>query len=204
MSSASFRPPVGTPVSFRWRKWDGSPHWVHESVYLGSDEWGDWVGQQDGWRSARPGRDVVADGPNVTLVPPGGAYACTINGTHPRIRIYIDIAWDVRWSETEAEPDPTIPGRDLRVLPDGGRPVPAYAIEGIDMDLDVVRALDERGLYIDDRDEWDEHRVRYGYPRDIVVRLEDLALELERRVGAAQPPFDDATAERWLARLASL
>jgi len=175
------RPPAGTPVTFRWRKWDGAPHWVHESVYLGSDEWGDWVGQKDGWRSVRPGRDVVAEGPNVTLVPPGGAYACTINQTHPRIRIYIDIAWDVRWSEAE---------RDV--------------IEGIDMDLDVVRALDERGLYIDDRDEWDEHRVHYGYPADIVTALEQLAVDLERRVGAFEAPFDDATAAHWFARLAAL
>jgi hypothetical protein len=175
------RPLAGTSVTFRWRKWDGAPHWVHENVYLGGDEWGDWVGQKDGWRSVRPGRDVVAEGPNVTLVPPGGAYACTINQTHPRIRIYIDLAWDVRWSETESD-----------------------VIEGIDMDLDVVRALDERGLYIDDRDEWDEHRLRYGYPADIVTLLEQLAVDLERRVGAFEAPFDDATAERWFARLAAL
>ncbi len=180
-ASSPVRPAIGAPVTFRWRKWDGAPHWVHECVYLGRDEWGDWVGQRDGWRSVRPGRDVVAEGANVTLVPPSGEYACTINESHPRIRIYIDLAWDVRWSDT---------------APD--------EIEGIDMDLDVVRALDERGLYIDDRDEWDEHRVHYGYPAPIVTRLEDLAVDLERRVGAFEAPFDDATAARWLARLAAL
>jgi hypothetical protein len=168
-------------VTFRWRKWDGAVHWVHECVYLGSDEWGDWVGQRAGWRSERPGREIIVAGPNVTLVPPSGLYACTINATHPRVRVYIDMAWDVRWSET---------ARDELV--------------GIDMDLDVVRALDERGLFIDDRDEWDEHRVRYGYPLDVVARLEALAVDLERRVGAFEAPFDDATAERWLARLAAV
>lgn len=168
-------------MTFRWRKWDGGVHWVHECVYLGSDEWGDWVGQRDGWRSVRPGRDVRAKGDNVTLVPPGGAYACTVNAEHPETRIYIDIAWDVRWSETEAD-----------------------VIEGVDMDLDVVKAHGERGVYIDDRDEWEEHLVHYGYPRDIVVRLEDLTLELERQVTAGRAPFDDATADRWLDRLAAL
>lgn len=168
-------------MTFRWRKWDGAPHWVHDSVYLGNDEWGDWVGQQSGWRSVRPGRDLVAEGPNVTLVPAAGTYACTINATHPRVRVYIDLAWDVRWSATDAD-----------------------VIEGIDMDLDVVRALDERGLYIDDRDEWEERLVQYGYPRDVVTHLEGLALDLERRVGAFEAPFDDVTAERWFARLAAL
>ena len=40
------RPPVGSRILFRWRKWDGSEHWVHDCVFLGSDRWGDWVGQR--------------------------------------------------------------------------------------------------------------------------------------------------------------
>lgn len=173
------RPAPGTRLEFRWRKWDGGPHWVHDCVYLGSDEWGDWFGQPAGWRSHRPGREVIASGPNVTLLPPSGDYALTVNTTPPaRYRIYIDLAWDARW--------------------DAGGPT------GIDMDLDVVRAVDERGIWIDDRDEWDEHRVAYGYPLDIVARLEELALDLERRVTASVAPFDDATADAWLVRLAEL
>ncbi len=138
------RPAPGTPLVFRWRKWGGGPHWEHECVYLGSDVHGDWVGQRDGWRSARPGVDTVSDGDNVTLIPPSGEYAATLNATHPRIAIYIDVAWDLRW---DAAADPA------------GIPSPT----GIDMDLDVVRARDGRGIWIDDRDEWDEHRVQYGY-----------------------------------------
>jgi len=179
------RPAPGTPLVFRWRKWDGSPHWEHDSVYLGRDEHGDWVGQRGGWRSARPGRDTVSDGDNVTLVPPGGEFAATLNATHPHIAIYIDIAWDVRW-DAGAHPD--------------GIPSPV----GIDMDLDVVRARDGRGIWIDDRDEWDEHRVQYGYPLDIVDRLERVATDLEAEVRAEHPPYDGATAARWLGVLAAL
>lgn len=169
------RPAPGAPLVFRWRKWDGSPHWEHDGVFLGSDRWGDWVGQRGGWRSARPGVEGVAESDNVTLIPPSGEWAATFNATHPRIAIYIDIAWDLRW--------------------DDGAPV------GSDMDLDVVRARDGRGIFIDDRDEWDEHRVRYGYPLEIVARLEDVALDLEREVTSEQAPFDGATAAHWLSEL---
>ncbi len=177
-SDSPSRPAPGTRVEFTWRKWDGSPHWVHECVYLGSDRWGDWFGQQVGWRSARPGREVIAQAPNVTLVPASGEYAFTHNAPPARTSVYIDLAWDAGWS-------------------DAGAPV------GIDMDLDVVQHA-ERGLYIDDRDEWDEHRVAFGYPADIVERLEARAVELERAVGAAEAPFDGPTADGWLRVLADL
>lgn len=175
--SAARRPDPGSPVRFRWRKWDGGVHWEHDCLYLGSDRWGDWVGQPAGWRSERPGRLVVAQHPNVTLIPPSGDYAFTRNADPSRTRIYIDLAWDVGWTDGE----PT----------------------GIDMDLDVVSHT-ERGLYIDDRDEWDEHRVHYGYPLDLVDRLEALAVDLERRVGAGASPFDAETSAAWLARLAEV
>jgi hypothetical protein len=177
-SRPAARPQPGAPLQFRWRKWDGGAHWVNDCVYLGSDRWGDWVGQPDGWRNVRPGLEFLADGPNVTLLPPSGDYAMTVHGSPRRVRIYIDIAWDVHWENREPQ--------------------------GIDMDLDVVKAIDERGLFIDDRDEWDEHRVAYGYPLDVVAKLEALAVDLERRVAGAEPPFDDATPETWLVRLAGL
>lgn len=178
MTDAIARPGPGTPLVFRWTKWDGSPHWEHECIFLGSDRWGDWVGQRSGWRSARPGREVIAETANVTLIPPVGEYAATFNAAPASYATYIDLAWDVRW--------------------DAGTPV------GIDMDLDVIRARDGRGIWIDDRDEWDEHRVAYGYPLDIVARLEDAALELEREVTVEEAPFDGATAAHWLAALERL
>lgn len=171
------RPAVGTRLLFRWRKWDGGEHWVHECVYLGSDEWGDWFGQQPGWDSSRPGRVVVPQHPNVTLAPPSGDFAYTRNAAPARTPVYIDIAWDLRW--------------------EGGEPT------GIDMDLDVVERVDT-GIYIDDRDEWDEHRVAYGYPLDLVERLEALAIDLEKRVRAREAPFDEATAAAWFERLNAL
>ncbi|MFJ4166547.1 hypothetical protein ACIPY5_13420 [Microbacterium sp. NPDC089698] len=192
------RLPFGTEIVFQWRKWDGSPHWRHECVYLGADEWGDWVGQPGGWGSARPGRTFTAHGPNVTLVAPSGDYALTVNRDHPEgMRIYIDLAWDLRAAKPADEP-----AADVARLPQSeGVPV---LFTGIDMDLDVVRIEGERGTWIDDEDEWDEHRVQYGYPAEVQRHLEALAADLEQRVRAQLPPFDDATADEWLDRLETL
>lgn len=172
------RPAPGTRLQFRWRKWDGSPHWEQDSIYLGTDEWGDWFGQQIGWRSVRPGREFVCREPNVTLVPPTGDWAFTHNAHPHPVAVYIDLAWDIRFD-------------------DEGRP------GGIDMDLDVVRRTDGRGTWIDDRDEWDEHRVRFGYPADVVAHLEATAVDLERRVLVGEAPFSDAVTGPWLRRLAA-
>lgn len=174
----------------QWRKWDGATHWRHECVYLGSDEWGDWLGQPVGWHSARPGAAMDAECLNVTLIPPSGDYAVTFNRDHPRdLRVYIDVAWDVHWgapagaTEPQAEP---------------------WLITGIDMDLDVVRRNNEQGTYVDDRDEWEAHQVKYGYPEDVIEQLEELTAELDEAVREQYAPFDDATGDVWLDRLAEL
>ncbi|HCS61982.1 MAG TPA: hypothetical protein DIW46_11435 [Microbacterium sp.] len=185
-------------MTFQWRKWDGSPHWKHECVYLGADEWGDWIGQPVGWRSERPGVRFDASTPSnvtlipainhigqrrkVTLLPHAGDYALRVNRDHPsKMRVYIDLGWDIRWSED----DPLL-------------------VTGIDMDLDVIRIESERGTWVDDRDEWAEHSIRYGYPADVMTHLEALALDLETRVRAQSPPFDDAVPDFWLDMMAAL
>ena len=104
-----------------------------------------------------------------------------MNRDHPKgMRVYIDLGWDVRWSD-----DPLL-------------------ATGIDMDLDVVRVEGERGTWVDDRDEWEEHSAHFGYPADVMTHLEGLALDLEERVRAQVAPFDDATADVWLDRLEAL
>lgn len=179
----------------QWRKWDGSPHWTNEEIYLGADQWGDWLGQPSGWRSARPGREFLAISPDVTLIPRsdaehGADYAVTVHRRHPKgMRIYIDLGWNLRWEDA----------RDLD--PVSGMPILAT---GIDMDLDVVRVEGERGTWVDDRDEWAEHSISYGYPGAVITQLEALALDLEQRVRAQVAPFDDATADAWLDRLDAL
>ena len=53
-------------------------------------------------------------------------------------------------------------------------------------------------VWVDDEDEFADHRVRFGYPAEVVdhavTTCEDVRRAVERREG----PFDDATAGRWL------
>ena len=55
-----------------------------------------------------------------------------------------------------------------------------------------------RRVWVDDEDEFADHRVRFGYPAEVVdhavTTCEDVRRAVERREG----PFDDATAGRWL------
>lgn len=166
----------GARLDFRWRKWDGSPHWEHDLLYLGADAWGDWFGQPAGWRSHRPGRDMTAETANVILLPADSTHwVATMNAPPHPTSVYIDIAWDAH----------------------ARGPLPT----AIDMDLDVLRCVDERGTFIDDEDEWAEHRERFGYPAEVVDLLEHVTAELERTVRAERAPFDAATRDRWLAVL---
>ena len=180
------RPEPGTEMIFQWRKWNGAPHWRHECIYLGADEWGDWLGQPSGWHSERPGAASDAPCPNVTLVPSSRDFDLTVNRDHPHaMRIYINLGWEVRWS------DPLL-------------------VTGIDMDLDVIRIEREQQrimkvrTWVDDHDDWTKHSAEFGYPPEIMKHLETLALDLEARVRARVAPFNDAVPDVWLDRLKEL
>lgn len=170
----------GTPVTLRWRKWDGSPHWVEPLVSLGADDAGSWFGQRPGIVSARPGRSFTADVASVRLVPsrPGPAdWIATFHAPnhHDRLLVYVDLAHEIRFDQSAAE------------------------LSAVDMDLDVIRADDERGTWIDDIDEFAEHRALFGYPKTVVAAVESASAELLDAVRSSRSPFDRAAS--WLARL---
>ena len=184
------RPAAGAACGFRWRKWDGGAHWVNDEIYLGSDRWGDWLGQPAGWRNTRPGRAFAAERDSVTLVPPSGDFAYAQRHPHPLACTSTSHGMcdgmpafrpGSTWTSTSS------------VASRRNRTSTARA-------CCAARATSTSRA----RDEWDEHRVAYDYPPHLVERLESVAVELEGRVRSAEAPFDDATAAHWLARLAAL
>ena len=68
-----------------------------------------------------------------------------------------------------------------------------------DLDLDVIRFVDGR-VEVVDRDEFELHQRRYGYPEDLVAEAERATATAYERVVARMPPFDGFAARAWIER----
>lgn len=160
----------GQLVVARNRKWNGKAHWVVPGTYLGEDIHGWWIFQATNQFCSRPGAAFYAESDAVLLIPRSGDWVATFyDDAHPNgVRVYVDLAVAHEWSTIR-------PG------------VTEFHV--IDMDLDVVRTTD-RGVYIDDEDEFAEHRLAMNYPAYLVESLQSAADHLYQAVKAQQAPFD--------------
>ncbi|QIG41579.1 DUF402 domain-containing protein [Nocardioides anomalus] len=174
-------PQRGDAVRVAMTKWGDQPHWEMDAVYLGATHAGDWIGFPEGTHMSRPGREFTTTNHQVGLVPAAGtavgqAWLATFHGPGGDVWTYVDMTTVPRWD-----------GRIVRA---------------VDLDLDVVEALDH-SVYVDDQDEFDEHRVEWDYPREVV----DLAMATRDLVRTAvtnrMPPFDGSH-EPWLELLRTL
>jgi hypothetical protein len=163
-------PAPGDLVVARNRKYDGTPHWVVPGRYLGSDSHGHWIFQGTGEFISRPGAALYTASDAVLLVPYSGDWVATFfDEAHPDgVELYIDLACELSWK---------------RIRP------AVVEFHMVDMDLDVVRTRD-RGLYLDDADEFGEHRVQMNYPAELCTRMESAAAALMDAVASRQAPFD--------------
>ncbi|MFP5252184.1 MAG: DUF402 domain-containing protein [Actinomycetes bacterium] len=173
-------PPAVPPdhdVLLAYTKHDGTRHWEHRCVRLGRDEHGTWLGMAAGApfrRGDEPWR--VTDVAGVLLVP-DDAWWCLLHnghGTGHRYPHYVDVCTPATWV-----------GDDTVTM--------------VDLDLDVVEHEDGR-VEVVDRDEFDAHRVRYGYPADVVGAAEEAAAWVAAVMRAGREPFA-TTAGAWRARL---
>lgn len=158
-----------------YRKYDESLHWHYTMRRLGEDEHGVWLGSPPG-SSGRRGSEppVRYDHGFVMLIPTGTWWTAIFNDdAHPRTEIYCDIGTVPEWRDGE--------------------------VTMVDLDLDVVRGRDGR-VEIVDQDEFAEHRVRYGYPPEIIDGAERAAGWLRDRLEGAADPFGY---RRWLAMIGS-
>ena len=171
----------GDAVRVLMTKWRDRPHWEMDAVYLGADAAGDWVGFPLGTQMDRPGMSITTTNEQVCLVPTAGtavgqAWLATFHSPGGNVWTYVDMTTVPTWS-----------GRTVRA---------------VDLDLDVVEGLD-REVFVDDQDEFDENRVEYRYPREII----DLALATRDIVLIAvrdkYPPFD-GSATAWFDVLRSV
>lgn len=108
--------------------------------------------------------------PYVLLVPAAGDWVAYWDFSE-RAALYVDVCADLRWVDGH--------------------------VEAHDMDLDVVRLRSGEVTELD-RDEFEEHRIRYGYPDHVAEAADRLSADLLARVRGEVGPFDGAH-EPWLA-----
>lgn len=158
------------------RKWPDQPHWEFDALRLGDDSFGTWLGLPVGTVLARPGARFVTDQPQVTLVPPA-PHVATFHvrpGETSPVAVYVDMTTLPVWDET--------------------------TVTCFDLDLDVIKGWAGR-VWVDDEDEFAEHRVRFGYPAELVALAVESCRTVRSAVESALPPYDGATAQRWLGLL---
>jgi uncharacterized protein len=159
-------------------KWGGRPHWEFDATYLGSDEHGDWLGIPAGTEMDRPGAHYVAPTNQVGLVPPPGpdaqrGWLATFHDVGGPVRVYVDITTPPTWDTT--------------------------VVRAVDLDLDVVRGATGR-VWVDDEDEFAQHRVALGYPDEVTAgALASCERVLALVTDGAAPYGGEAAA--WLAHL---
>ncbi|KQW49116.1 hypothetical protein ASC77_10490 [Nocardioides sp. Root1257] len=171
----------GDAVRVVMTKWGERPHWEFDCRLLGTDEHGDWLGIAAGTRMSRPGATYVAPTNQVGLVPPPGPEAergwlATFHDVGGPVRVYVDIATPPVW--------------------DGA------VVRAVDLDLDVVCGPTGR-VWIDDEDEFADHRVRFAYPDELARAAMDSCDLVHAAVRGERAPYDGSAAA-WLARLGDL
>ncbi|GMA40931.1 DUF402 domain-containing protein [Mobilicoccus caccae] len=169
--------PFGARVRAVFTKYDGRPHWEYDLVVLGVDEYGVWVGGAPGGHIARPGLEFTSDAYWVSLYPHEGMWVATINDTGGTFssRVYVDVTTQASWWHR----------------PDG-----VLQVSAADLDLDVIRRFTGE-VFVDDEDEFEDHRRQMGYPADLVEGARNTATMLYDRLRSRGEPFEEV-AESWV------
>jgi hypothetical protein len=146
-----------------YTKYDGSAHRDYPARRFGSDDLGVWVGVTQGTPSVYHGRPSVEQIPFVLLIPHHAWWTGMFNPPPRTSEVYCDITTPARWE-----------GDTVHI---------------IDLDLDVVRRRETALVELRDEDEFDEHRVQFGYPGDLVGEAHAAADRLMVALGDGSEPF---------------
>ncbi|HEX5598011.1 MAG TPA: DUF402 domain-containing protein [Micromonosporaceae bacterium] len=155
-----------------YRKYDGRAHRDYPARRLAEDDLGTWLGVTAGTASIYHGQPSVEKIPFVLLVPHEAWWTGMFNPPPRTSEVYCDIATPARW--------------------DGD------TVHLIDLDLDVVRRRATGTVELRDEDEFAEHRVRFGYPEELVEQAQAAAKWLSGVLGNGTEPFASAY-RKWLA-----
>ena len=158
-------------MGVRFTKWGGGRHWEFSATYLGRDEHGHWAGCPVGTRLERPGHSFASAFAWVLLVPEALPWSASFyDSPLGDVSVYVDMTTPPVWVGAQ--------------------------VSMVDLDLDVVLRRDG-SLFVDDQEEFDEHRVSLCYPEGIVALAQRSADEVFTAVAAGVEPFLEV-GHRWL------
>jgi uncharacterized protein len=166
----------GDVVPVRFGKWGGRPHWEMDLRYLGSDQFGEWLGSPAGMPMRRPGMSTRTDAECAFLVPRAADFVASFNGRGVPTAIYVDVTDRPHW--------------------DGG------TVRAVDLDLDVVKKW-EGTVLVDDEDEFAEHQAELGYPADVVDAAQRSCDALVAAIAGGVEPWA-TVGHRWCAEAVQL
>lgn len=158
-----------TAVLVEIRKYDGSLSARWAAVRLGQDEYGVWLGTAQGVPVSSDMGGWTSRFAYVMLVPRGEWWTATFC-VDPGPEMYCDVCTVPEWNAN---------GTVLRM---------------VDLDLDVVRPRGGEAR-IEDEDEFNAHRVRYGYPDSVIGEAQrtcERLMEAGRHGGDGVEPFASA------------
>jgi protein associated with RNAse G/E len=159
-------------VRVEYRKYDGSPHRGYPALRLGEDEHGVWLGvPQNTFDVAQ----FKYEDPYVLLVPRHAWWTAMFNAPPRRTEIYCDVATPAEW------------------------PSPDH-VRLADLDLDVRRRRATGTVELLDEDEFEEHRLRFRYPDEVVDEAWAAAKWLVDALGNGVQPFA-GDYRAWLGRV---
>ena len=143
-----------------------------------------WVGVRAGTPLRRPGVEIASPQHFVCLVPRSAGFVATFYDEELRVPVT-----EGGWGVIEVYVDITT--------------IPVWegsTVSAVDLDLDVVRTRVGR-TWVDDEDEFAEHRVRYGYPEDVVRGASASCDAVRAEVAARRAPYDGRCGPAWISRL---
>ena len=108
------------------------------------------------------------------MISDGAWFIPIFSPTDPRFSLYVDICTPPVWTSNDR-------------------------VETFDLDLDVAIGPDGTVSVLDE-DEFDEHRVRYSYPDELIVGAQAATQYVLRAVETGHGPFN-GVADQWLRRL---
>jgi hypothetical protein len=150
-----------------YRKYDGGEHRDYPARRLAKDATGTWLGIPAGTASIYHGRPSVEKIPFVLLVPHDRWWTAMFNPPPRTSEVYCDIASPARWNG----------GNTVRL---------------VDLDLDVVRRRSSGRVELLDEHEFADHRVRFGYPEELVAAARAAAGWLVEALSDGTEPFASA------------